>query len=80
MIEKLKQRTIWLEDSHAGPDYAESAAALLRDVKGVMRVRIAAPDKLRVSYNVRRITMQTIEALLAEFGYVLRTSLFCRLG
>jgi hypothetical protein len=78
MIEKLKQRTIRIEGNTRDPDITEAAAALLRDVRGVLRVRIAAPGKLVVSYNVRRITMQVIEALLTEFGYRLRTSLFCR--
>ncbi|MDH5469006.1 MAG: hypothetical protein OEY45_09775 [Gammaproteobacteria bacterium] len=79
MLEKLKQRTIWLADSDSHSDILESAAALLRDVKGVIRVRIKTPDKLVVSYNVRQITLQTITALLEEFGYTMRTSLFCRL-
>ncbi len=79
MLGKLKQRTIWLADSDSQPDILESAAALLRDVKGVIRVRIKTPDKLVVSYNVRQITLQTITALLEEFGYTMRTSLFCRL-
>lgn len=78
MLEKLKQRTIWLADSDSHADIIESAAALLRDVKGVIRVRIKTPDKLVVSYNVRQITLQTITALLEEFGYTMRTSLFCR--
>ncbi|HSG11316.1 MAG TPA: hypothetical protein VLB10_06175 [Gammaproteobacteria bacterium] len=79
MLGKLKQRTIWLADSDSQPDILESAAALLRDVKGVIRVHIKTPDKLVVSYNVRQITLQTITALLEEFGYTMRTSLFCRL-
>lgn len=78
MIEKLKKRTIWLTDGADDPAAIEAAAALLRDVKGVLRVRITGPDRLVVSYNVRRITLQVIEALLTEFGYPLRTSLFCR--
>ena len=78
-MEKLKQRTIWLADSDTDPEITESAAALLRDVKGVMRVRVTAPGKVVVSYNVRQITLQTITALLKEFGYSLRTSLFCRM-
>jgi hypothetical protein len=78
VLEKLKQRTIWLADSDSHPDIIESAAALLRDVKGVIRVRIKTPDKLVVSYNVRQITLQTITALLEEFGYTMRHSLFCR--
>ncbi len=78
MIEKLKKRTIRLTDSADDPTAIEAAAALLRDVKGVLRVRITGPNRLVVSYNVRRITLQVLEALLTEFGYPLRTSLFCR--
>lgn len=78
MIEKLKTRSIWLTDSANNSAVTEAAAALLHDVKGIVQVRIAGPDRLLVSYNVRRITLQIIEALLTEFGYALRTSLFCR--
>ncbi|MGB5438884.1 MAG: hypothetical protein WBN57_03640 [Gammaproteobacteria bacterium] len=79
MGEKLKQRSIWLMQSNQDPASAESAAALLRDVKGVVGVSISGTDRLQVSYNVRQITLQIIEALLQEFGYKLHTSLFCRL-
>ena len=65
--------------SNQDPGLAESAAALLRDVKGVLHVRVSGPNRLQVSYNVRQITLQIIEALLQEFGYKLRTSFFCRL-
>ena len=78
MDEKLKQRSIWLVQSNQDPAFAESAAALLRDVKGVQQVQITGQNRLRVSYNVRQITMQIIEALLLEFGYKLRTSFICR--
>ncbi len=78
MNEKLIHRAIWLTQPDTDPAYAESAAALLRDVKGVLRVQITSPNRLLVSYNVRQITMQIIEALLQEFGYKLRTSFFCR--
>jgi len=77
--EKLKQRSIWLTEPSQDPDYAESAAELLRNVRGVLRVKVTKSDQLLVSYNVRKITLQVVEALLIEFGYTLRTSLFCRL-
>ena len=79
MLEKLKHRSIWLTEPSQDPHYAESAAELLRDVRGVLRVKILKSDHLLVSYNVREITLQIIEGLLTEFGYKLRTSLFCRL-
>jgi hypothetical protein len=79
VTEKLKNRSIWLIQSNQDPAFAESAAALLRDVKGVLRVQVSGPDRLLVSYNVRQITLQIIEAVLQEFGYKLRTGFFCRL-
>ncbi len=79
MIEKLKRRTIRLMDTGGDPETVEAAAALLRDVRGVLRVRIKGKDRLVVDYNVRRLTLQVIEALLTEFGYRLQTSLVCRL-
>ena len=78
MIEKLKHRRIRLTGPQQGPVSTESAAVLLRDVRGVLRVRVTGPDCLVVSYNVRQITMQIIEALLTEFGYRLNTGYFCR--
>ncbi|NOR40667.1 MAG: hypothetical protein GQ537_05615 [Gammaproteobacteria bacterium] len=78
MIEKLKQRSIWLTEPSQDPGYTEAAAELLRDVRGVLLVNIVKSGHLIVSYNVRKITLQIIEELLTEFGYKLRTSLFCR--
>jgi hypothetical protein len=78
VLEKLKRRSIWLTGIGDDPSSLEEAAALLREVRGVLRVRAAAPNRLIVSYNVRRITLQVIEALLTEFGYRLRTSFICR--
>ena len=78
-MEKLKQRNIRLTGPQQGPVSTESAALLLRDVRGVLRVRMTGPDRLAVSYNVRIITMQIIESLLTEFGYRLHTGFFCRL-
>jgi len=78
VTEKLKHRSIWLTEPSQDPNYGESAAELLRNVRGVLRVKVEKSDHLYVSYNVREITLQIIEALLTEFGYRLRTSLFCR--
>ena len=78
MIEKLKHRSIWLTEPSQDPNYAEDAAELLRNVRGVRRVKVERSDHLYVSYNVREITLQIVEALLTEFGYTLRTSLYCR--
>ena len=79
MSEKLKHRTIRLSRAEPHPAATESAAQLLHDVKGVVHVQILGPCRIKVSYNVRQITMQIIEALLRELGYRLQTGLYCRL-
>lgn len=78
MGKKSRQRSIWLTEPSQDPDYADSAADLLRNARGVVHVQVARSDHLLVSYNVREITLQILEALLTEFGYKLRTSTFCR--
>jgi len=78
VTEKLKHRTIRLSQPGRDAAMAKSAAHLLSDVKGVMHVRVVAADRLAVSYNVRQINLQIIEALLKEFGYKLNTGFFCR--
>jgi len=75
---KPRQRSIWLTEPSQDPGYADSAADLLRNARGVVHVQVHRSDHLLVSYNVREITLQILEALLTEFGYKLRTSLFCR--
>jgi hypothetical protein len=76
--EKRKRRTIRLTETHGDRAVTAAAAALLRDVRGVQRVDVTGTDRLVVEYNVRRITLQIIEALLTEFGYPLKTSIVCR--
>jgi len=76
--EKLKHRTIRLSSVEPDPAATESAAQLLHDVKGVVRVQIIGPYRIKVSYNVRQITMQIIEALLGELGYRLQSGFYCR--
>lgn len=78
MDEKLRQRSIRLTEPSQDHDYADGAADLLRNARGVVSVQVARSDHLLVCYNVREITLQILEALLTEFGYKLRTSLFCR--
>ena len=62
MIEKLKRRSIWLTEPSQDPDYAGSAADLLRNARGVVHVQVASSDHLLVSYDVREITLQILEA------------------
>jgi hypothetical protein len=77
--EKLKHRTLRLSKAEPDPAITESVAEVLHDVKGVVRVQILGPHRIKVSYNVRQITMQIIEGLLGELGYRLHTGFYCRM-
>jgi hypothetical protein len=79
MPEKQKHRSIRICSSPDDPDAVKSAVELLKDVRGVLDSRIVSADRILVSYNVRRITLQVIEALLTEFGFKMHTSLISRL-
>jgi hypothetical protein len=76
--EKLKHRTIWLSKAESDPAITESVAQVLHNVKGVVGVQILGPRRVKVSYNVRQITMQIIEALLRELGFRLNAGFYCR--
>lgn len=78
MTEKIKKRTIRIDGARNEPWILASAESLLSDVKGVLLVKLKSPERLVISYNVRQITLQTIEALLKEFGYTLTTGFYCR--
>lgn len=78
MTEKIKKRTIRINGAKDEPEVLISARNLLRDVKGIHSVHSRSPDRLIVSYNVRQITLQIIEALLREFGYTLKAGFYCR--
>jgi hypothetical protein len=78
VAEKLRRRTIRLRRADKAPRRVEAAAQLLRDIRGVKEVCVVRSDRIVVQYNVRRITLQIIEALLAEFDHKVDTSLFCR--
>jgi hypothetical protein len=77
--EKLKRRTIRLRRADKTPQRVEAAAQLLRDIRGVTHVSIVRIDRIAVQYNVRQITLQIIEALLAEFDHKVDSSLLCRM-
>ena len=77
--ELYKHRTIQFCRLHEDPDQAGSAAGWLRGVAGVHAVQYLSPHALIVVYDLRRVTLQSIEHALGELGYHLDNSLLCKL-
>lgn len=65
----IKEREIAFMEFHPNPDQADTAAQLLRDVDGVTEAAAVDPLLLRVRYNVLQISLEQIEAGLAELGF-----------
>ena len=79
--EPVKRREIGFRDPHTDPQQALSAVLLLADVDGI--VQASSPDPGRnsivVVYDLGRISLRVIEALLTEFGFHLDNSLLSKL-
>jgi len=79
--ESVKHREIGFRDPHPDPQQAQTALMLLADVEGILRATIPDPDRncIHVSYDLSRICLRVIEALLSELGLHLDNSLLARL-
>ncbi|MCX8018655.1 MAG: hypothetical protein N2690_12280, partial [Rhodocyclaceae bacterium] len=61
------------------PHQAQTAAAFLDGVDGILKTEPAGPYVLYVTYDVLKITLQEIEEALTELGLHLDRNLFNRL-
>lgn len=75
----IKHRQIWFRGPHHDPNQAQTAALVLSDVEGILQVQPQQPDLLQVTYDVRVITLQVIDGLLAELGFHLDNNLLVKL-
>ncbi len=77
----IKHREIGFRDPHPDPQQARTALLLLADVEGVMHASIpdSGGNAITISYDLSRICLRVIEALLTELGFHLDNSLMSRL-
>lgn len=77
----VKHREIGFRDPHPDPHQAQTALLLLADVDGVVHVSIPDPrrNNLHVSYDLARICLRMVEALLGDLGFHLDNSLMSKL-
>lgn len=79
ITDAIKHREIGFRGPHHDPNQARTATLVLGGIKGVIRVHPVHAELIHVSYDVSHITLQAIDALLAELGLHLDNNLFMKL-
>ena len=74
-----KDREIRFTCSLTDADQAEKAVQLLTDVAGIELATPKHPNVLRVRYDIRKITLQTLESALIDVGFELHSNLPMRI-
>lgn len=73
-----KDREIRFTCSQTDADQAVKAVQLLSGIAGIEHATPTRPHILRVRYDVREITLQTLESALKDVGFKLHNSLRLR--
>lgn len=75
----IKHREIGFRGPHYDPNQAQTATLVLSGIEGVIQVRPVHSELIHISYDISYITLQVIDALLAELGFHLDNNLFMKL-
>jgi len=77
----VKHREIGFRDPHPDPQQAQTALLLLADLDGILHASIPerSDNTIHISYDLARICLRMIEALLGELGFHLDNSLMAKL-
>lgn len=75
----IKRRELRFCHLHPDPNQAHSALLLLADTKGIMDIAHTGTLSLLISYDVRHLTLETIESVLVRLGYHLDGRLINRM-
>jgi len=74
----LKTRKVCFS-RHREHGRAKDAMDLLKDVNSIENLSLSSPRHLLVTYDIRKLSLQMIEAALKEVGFILDNSLMQRL-
>jgi hypothetical protein len=75
----VKRREVRFCPLHPDPNQAGSALLLLSDADGIIEVKYVDEVSLHVTYDVRFLTLQSLEDVLTRLGYHLDNRLIYRL-
>ncbi len=79
MDDLIKRRELRFCTLHPDPDQARSALLLLSDAEGVHEITLADELCLFITYDVRHLTLESIERVLIRLGYHLDNRLIYRM-
>ncbi len=72
----IKHRVIRFKDKSG--DTAARARVLLSAVQGISKARQSRPNQVSIHYDIRELNLQMIEQALADVGFELDDSVFCK--
>jgi len=75
----IKHRDVCFSRLHPNRGQAVTAFEVLRDLEGILHVAQCSETCIKVRYDLRRITLNLIEGLLADLGFHLDNSLMSKL-
>lgn len=75
----IKRRDIHFSNLHSDSAQAQTAMFLLSDVVGIQDMVLINDLCLHISYDIRHISLELIEAVLQEVGFHLDNSLLVKL-
>jgi len=77
--ELVKRRELRFCHLHPDPDQARSALLLLSDAQGVIDIKLVDELCLYITYDVRHLTLDSIDNILVRLGYHLDNRLIHRM-
>lgn len=75
----IKQREIHFSSLHANPDQAHSAVFIINDLTGVLMSHALDQCRIKIVYDLAKITLEEIEAVLRNIGFHLDNSILSKL-
>jgi hypothetical protein len=75
----IKHRDIRFCPLHPDPNQAQSALLLLTDAEGIHDIQYVDEICLRVAYDIRLLTLQSLEDVLVHLGFHLENTLLARM-
>ncbi|MDX2503687.1 MAG: hypothetical protein QNL62_04315 [Gammaproteobacteria bacterium] len=78
-VQVIKHREIHFCPLHANPNQAHSAVFIINDLSGVLMSHALDHHRIKIAYNLERITLEEIEAVLSNEGFHLDNSILSKI-
>ena len=75
----IKNREIHFCSIHANPDQAHSAVFIVNDLDGVLMSHALDNHRIKLAYDLDKITLEEIEFILSNEGFHLDNSLLAKI-